>query len=94
MVEAEGLRLLSQPDYSGLLVSAGFEHVTVYDRTNLLEQTLQQELQRLRGMQRKFVSEFSQEDYKELEQVLEGRLARCVLTLLEAARACPTHGHG
>jgi len=77
-VKQRGYQLHTIQQYGKLLEDAGYCEVEAIDVTDYLVERCDEELKRLKPLQREFVAEFSQEDYDYLVEGWRSKVARCL----------------
>lgn len=77
-VKQRGYHLHTVQDYGKLLEEAGYCDVEAIDVTDYLVERCEDELQRIKHIEEKFVEEFSREDYDYLVKGWNTKIARCL----------------
>lgn len=77
-VAERGYHLHTVREYGGLLERAGFTQVEAEDKSSLMVDILKRELEQFTRIRKKFVAEFSQEDFDYISKGWQDKQVRCL----------------
>jgi len=76
-VASRDYKLLTVKDYGKMLEKSGFKNVVASDKTGLMIEIGEMEIQKFNGIKEKFIDEFSKEDFDDIDQGWKDKQVRC-----------------